>query len=373
MRKKKVCIIHKVNTLDPRSFYKQGRSALNAGYDTSVMGFFHKDETVQGIRLIKFKCPSGRLTRFLLTNCQVFIKALKEKADVYHFHDLDFIPWAVLLKIMTRKKIVYDIHEANPEYMLLKAYIPGIFRKILSFLVYLTEHTTAGFFDAIVPNDNYVAKDFRHRKNEVIFNFPTLDFFKNENSIPWHEKKFDLFYHGSLPAYHFEMMMRIAEKLNAENVKNVWGIAMSEGSPAEWAGREVKKRRLENNFTFLPFIDYLGICDYLSNAKIGIIPLPPYKKFMKNIPLKLFEFMGFGMPVVLSDLPPSRQFIKGEHCAIAVEPGNADEYVRAIKTLLDGPAAAAEMGKKGRRLVFEKFNWGIEEKKMLGLYAELLK
>ncbi|MBI4687081.1 MAG: glycosyltransferase family 4 protein [Nitrospirae bacterium] len=369
---KKVCIIHKVKPLDPRSFYKQGRSALRAGYDTTIMGFYPKDKVVNGIKLVGFNYPAKRLSRFLTSNYQVFIRALKEKADIYHFHDLDFIPWAVLLKIITSRRVIYDIHEAHPEYMLLKAYVPKFFRRILSALIYLLEHAAANFFDAIVPNDNYVAKDFNHKRNEVIFNFPTLDFFKDSDSIPWQKREFDLFYHGSLPKYHFELMMSVAERLNSENVRNVWGIVMNEGSPSAWAKQEVQKRRLEGNFIFLPYTDYLNIFKYLTNAKIGIIPLPSYKKFMKNIPLKMFEFMGFGMPMVLSDLPPSRQFIKGENCAVSVEPDNINEYANAIKFLLGNPEKAVEMGKNGRRLVFEKYNWANEEKKLLGLYSGVL-
>ena len=92
---------------------------------------------------------------------------------------------------------------------------------------------------------------------------------------------------------------------------------------------------------------------------------------MKNIPLKLFEFMGAGLPVVLSDLPPSRQFIEGQDCAIAVEPDNIDEYVDAIEFLLKNPDRATEMGENGKRLVFTKYNWSFEEKKLFDLIASL--
>ncbi len=370
--KRKVCIIHKTSTLDPRSFYKEGRTLLMAGYDVCIIGLYGKNEVVNGIRLVGLKSPSRRLARFFITNYHIFIRALKEKADVYHFHDLDFVPWAVLLKVLTSSKVIYDIHEAHPEYMLLKTYIPRVFRKIVSIFVYLIEHIAIKFFDAIVANDNYISNGFKHKNNVVIFNFPTMDFFKNNGSIPWQKRKYDLFYPGSLPKYHFETMMNIAENLNSEKTENTWGIVTNNKSIIVWAKEEVKKRKLEKNFVFLPYTDYLNVYEYLSMAKIGIIPLPPYKKFMKNIPLKMFEFMGVGLPVVLSDLPPSRQFINGEHCAIAVEPDNIDEYVRAIKLLLNNPEKSIEMGKNGKKLVFAKYNWTVEGKKLLNLYSNLV-
>jgi glycosyltransferase involved in cell wall biosynthesis len=369
---KKVCIIHKVQSLDPRSFYKQGRSLVKAGYETVIMGLYGEDKVVQGIKLIGFKSAKRRLTRFFITNYQIFIRALKERADVYHFHDLDFIPLAILLKMITKSIIIYDIHEAYPEYMLIKSYLPKALRKFVSIFVYLLEHTAIKFFDAIIPNDNYIANEFKHQNNIPIFNFPTLDFFKNINRIPWNNQSYDLFYHGSLPKYHFEAMMNIAEKLNSENIRNIWGIVTNDQSTLIWAQREIEKRNMKSNFVFLPYTDYLNVFEYLSKVKIGIIPLPPYKKFMKNIPLKMFEFMGCGIPMVLSDLPPSRQFISGENCAFAVEPDNIGEYVTAIKTLLENPEKAIEMGHNGKKLVFEKYNWDFEEKKLINLYNALI-
>ncbi len=369
--KKKVCIIHKVEVLDPRSFYKQGRSLVKQGYDTTIMGLYEKNEVINGISLLGFKPPAMRLNRFILTNYKIFIRAVKKKADIYHFHDLDFVPWAVLLKLLTRSKVIYDIHEAYPEYMLIKTYLPKAIRKFLSVFVYIMEHTAIRCFDAIIPNDNYISKGFNHNMNVVIYNFPTLDFFKNGEITPWAEREYDLFYHGSLPKYHVEAMMKIAEKLNMEKVRNIWGLVTNDKSTVSWAKSETDKRNLTDNFVFLPYTDFLNVYKYLLKAKIGIIPLPPYKKFMKNIPLKLFEFMGYGMPVVLSDLPPSRQFIHGENCALSVTPDNIDEYVQAIKYLLSNPAKAVEMGNNGKKLVFDKFNWTSEEGKLMKLYENL--
>jgi len=369
---KKICIINKVSALNHRSFYKDGLSLARAGYEVCILGFYSKDEIVQGVRLVSFEAPKRRLARFFVTNYRVFRRALREKADIYHFHDLDFVPWAVLLKFFTRARVVYCIREAHPEYMMLKTYLPKGLRRCISFLIYLMEHVAIRFYDAIIPCDNYVSNGFRHKNNTVIFHFPGSELFKNENGIPWQARKYDLFYHGSVPKYHFETMMKIAERLSLQNVKNVWGIVMNEGSPLVWAKEEVKKRGLENNFVFLPYVTHGSVGKYLVNAKIGIIPLPPFKKFMKNIPVKMFEFMGFGMPVVLSDLPPSRQFIKGESCAIAVEPDNINHYAEAIKSLLQDPEMAIKMGEKGRQLITERYNWGQSEKKLLSLYAQLL-
>ena len=43
-----------------------------------------------------------------------------------------------------------------------------------------------------------------------------------------------------------------------------------------------------------------------------------------------------------------------------------------IRYLLDHPDEARQLGENGRRAVKEEFNWGVEEKKLLSLYEEVL-
>jgi len=371
-RRTKTCIIHKVRTPDGRSFYKEARSLASAGYEVCLIGLFGDGERVMdGVRMLGFSPGRGRLGRFVLTNARIFLRAVREKAEIVHFHDPDFIPWAILLKVFTGGRVIYDIHEAYPEYMMLKSYIPKLLRPLACALVYLLEHSAARLFDAIVPNDNYIAKGFSHRNNVTIFNFPTLDFFDKAEEVPWQEREYDLFYHGSLPAYNFEAMMEIAQRLNARSQRNLWGIVPNDPGALRAAREAVSLRGLQANFVFLPPTGYLHVSKYLRQARIGIIPLPAFRKFMKNIPLKMFEFMGCGLPVVLSDLPPSRQFIRGEGCAVAVEAGDTEAFAGAIAALLRDPAGAAAMGGRGRGLVLSRCNWGKEEEKLLWLYSGL--
>ena len=57
---------------------------------------------------------------------------------------------------------------------------------------------------------------------------------------------------------------------------------------------------------------------------------------------------------------------------LCVDPENVDETEDAIRYLLDHPDEARQMGENGRRAVKEEFNWGVEEKKLLALYDEIL-
>jgi glycosyltransferase involved in cell wall biosynthesis len=60
---------------------------------------------------------------------------------------------------------------------------------------------------------------------------------------------------------------------------------------------------------------------------------------------KLFEFMALGLPVVLSDLPPSRPFVGDGRSAIMVAPGDHGAYADAIIRLLRSPRLREEIGR----------------------------
>ncbi|MBN1479389.1 glycosyltransferase [candidate division KSB1 bacterium] len=364
----KVCIIHKVTRPDVRSYYKQARSLANAGYNVYVLGLFHYDFSGNGIKILGVPPPKSRFVKFTMTNFRILLRAIKLRAAIIHFHDIDFLPWALVLRCLTHARIIYDIHEAYPDYILLKPYIPKVLRKPLSFLVYFLEHMGAKFCDALMPNDNFVADAFAHRRKIIVYNFPCLDFFAGFAVTPFQDRHYDLFYHGSLPKYHYNTMFKIAASLNQKQIHTRWGIMPLHTRAGAEMKREALRQRVGKNFEFLPFTSYLSVAGKIQQTKIGIIPLPPLAKFYKNIPLKMFEFMGCGVPMVLADLPPSRQFVAGLNCCFAVQPDDIDAYVDAITFLLNHPAVAAQMGENGKKSVFEKYNWSTEEAKLLRLY-----
>ena len=83
--------------------------------------------------------------------------------------------------------------------------------------------------------------------------------------------------------------------------------------------------------------------------------------------------MALGIPVILSRSQYNEKVAAQYGFGICVDPANVDEIASAIRYLLDHPDEARQMGENGRRAVREEFNWGVEEKKLLALYADILK
>ena len=92
-------------------------------------------------------------------------------------------------------------------------------------------------------------------------------------------------------------------------------------------------------------------------ADVLVLPNPAKYDISKywTSPMKLFEYMASGKPVVASDLPSSREILN-EKNAVLVEPDNQESLAIGIKTVLQNPELAAKISKQAF-LDVENYTW----------------
>lgn len=74
-------------------------------------------------------------------------------------------------------------------------------------------------------------------------------------------------------------------------------------------------------------------------------------------PLKLFESMACGVPVVASDLPGLRETVTDAGCGLLVTPGDPVALANAVRRLVENPEAAQVMGSRGRDSAERQHSW----------------
>jgi glycosyltransferase involved in cell wall biosynthesis len=104
---------------------------------------------------------------------------------------------------------------------------------------------------------------------------------------------------------------------------------------------------------------------YLATADLGVDA-----SLQSDVsPVKLFEYMAFGIPVVAFDLQETRVLAEG--AAVLAEPGCIGAHAGAIDALLSSPQRRQELGRTGRARVREELAWDHQARVYAGVIDQL--
>jgi glycosyltransferase involved in cell wall biosynthesis len=87
-------------------------------------------------------------------------------------------------------------------------------------------------------------------------------------------------------------------------------------------------------------------------------------------PLKLFEYMAAGKPIVASDLPAIREVLAHERNALLFEPGNPQALTAAIRRVKDDPVLAARLARQAAEDV-RQYTWARRAESLETLFREV--
>lgn len=370
----KVCHLTSVHPAeDIRIFVKECQSLLKGGHDVSLIVANQKTYTKDGIKIISVQTPSSnRYIRMMKSIIGVYKEAVLQNADVYHFHDPELMPVGLLLK-GKGKKVIYDVHEDVPEQVLSKQWIPSFLRKPISKIVKQIEQFASKRFDAIVTATPTINNRFKtYNSNSVIVhNFPILNELLDQNETT-KSKSFEepsIVYVGGITTLRgIEEMGQAIQLVN--NTHNV-NLVLAGNFMPNSLETETKDKSYWKYFDFKGFVSREGIKEILSKSTLGLVILHPEPRYVVSYPIKLFEYMSAGIPVVASNFPIWRDIVEGENCGKCVDPLNPEEIAQTINWFINHPDEAKQMGENGRTAIQTKYNWEAESKTLNDLYSKL--
>jgi glycosyltransferase involved in cell wall biosynthesis len=87
-------------------------------------------------------------------------------------------------------------------------------------------------------------------------------------------------------------------------------------------------------------------------------------------PLKLFEYMAAGHPIVASDLPSIREVLRDDENAVLVQPGNPQALTAGIRRLKEDPGTAARLARQALEDV-RQYTWDARAQKLEDLFRQV--
>ena len=352
---------------DTRIFVKQSTSLAKLYTTYLVVADGKGNEKIHDVNIVDVGIYLGRKNRILNATKAVYTKAVQLNADLYHVHDPELIPIGLKLKKLG-KKVIFDAHEDLPNQIQSKHYLNSITKKILSFLVKKYEQYACSKLDGIVAATPFIRDKFLNiNANTIdINNFPkTEEFIKIEHSNLTDNNY--VCYIGGLAD-----VRGITQMVEAIDFTDDTRLLIAGNFADTNLENKVKQMQGWKNVDFLGYVDREGIQNTLSESFAGLVVLHPTQSYLDSLPVKMFEYMCAGIPVIASDFPLWRSIVDEAQCGLCVDPLNPSAIASAIKTLNSNRIDAQRMGDNGRVAVLEKYNWNIEEQKLFEFYSKIL-
>ncbi|MCK8604361.1 glycosyltransferase family 4 protein [Desulfoferrobacter suflitae] len=355
---------------DARILHKQCRSLLKIANEVSlIVADGLGDQNAAGIAIHDVGAPHSRVGRIWHTIRKIYSKALGLDADIYHFHDPELCAVGLLLK-RHGYKVIYDVHEDYPLKVYQKHYLPRNCRGLLSAAVRIAERWCSSRFDSIVAATPEIGKFMQvaNPRTVTVKNYPVVEEFLSQVEKKWEEREEAVVYAGglmkekgidkcvqALEICHSAARMHLAGKFVNQNFKQ--GLEQTPG----W-------KKVE----FHGYLDRKRLGRLYGKCRIGIVTLQPIPSYVVSLPVKMFEYMAAGLPVIASDFPLWKEIVEAKHAGICVNPADPSEIADAIDHLLKNPITAEGMGRNGRRAVLEEYSWASQEKVLIESYRKCI-
>ena len=377
---------------DDRIYWKMAVPLVKRGFKVHYYLIGNTDKkgiTDQGIHFKIFKLKtfsSNRFLNFVLKRLNpnnnytlLFEEAKALEADIYHFHDL----WInrlgpQLKKLKHRPAVFYDAREpyAADYVSYVKTPFPGVVKAFASWLD-SWEKRQARHYDLVIANEVTVQRNFAKKIGEqravVLYNYSDMiDYAKD---VPFHEKYYDLIYCGAITELRGAFEMIKAIKLAKEDLPKIKALFIGNYYPSslkEQMTDLLVKEDLIGNIKLHDAVPYREVAEFYNKSKIGLVLLQKVKTFEVSMPIKIFEYMAFGLPVIGSDFGHMKDYIQRDRCGIAVAPDDPEAIARAITTILKDEKLYMNFSQNGKEAAMSKYRWEMEFEKLLSYYKTAL-
>jgi glycosyltransferase involved in cell wall biosynthesis len=292
----KICVLTSAHpAFDVRIFHKECKSLARAGYEVAFVAPDRESQRIDGVTIRAVTPAKGRFERWFKTTGAVYRAAVAVDADVYHFHDPELLPVGLLLRARG-KKVIYDIHEDLPLTVSYKPYVPKWLQRPLAKVCAIVESLTVRQFSGLIAATPEIAARFSGHSNVcVVQNYPIREEFGDEAES------------SVCGGYVVYVGLRITKARGAEEMVRAMGLLGESHSIRLKLAGAIEPPELLQQLEAAPgwaSIDYLGslgragVSELIRNAIAGLVVLHPEPNYVSSHPVKLFEYMCAGIPVI---------------------------------------------------------------------------
>jgi glycosyltransferase involved in cell wall biosynthesis len=273
-----------------------------------------------------------------------FVRALSARADVFYSRDaliLLALSWA-----RPRRALAYEAHSMT---RIGRMAARRVGRAVTTTRRLAEAMSAAGAARVLAAHDGIQAARFE----------TLLDRAAARWAVGWETDAFIVGYVGRLHTMGMDKGVgRLVEALASRE-----GVALAlVGGPDDMAAalhdRWIALGGREKDFLYAGQVAPERVAVYIRAFDVCALPLPWTEHFAHYAsPMKLFEYMAAGRPIIASDLPSTREVLTEGETALFFPPDDVEAIRAAVERLRSDPALRGELAAHGRALALEKYTW----------------
>lgn len=309
-----------------------------------------------------------------------FLKELFSKLDfdAIHIHDLPLAKVGYEFSREHNIPYVLDLHENWPALLEISEHVNTPFGKLLSstkqWRAY--ERKYAQHADHIIT----VVEEMKDRIRLLGVSGASIYILNNtfnlnnkyDFSSKTEEKQIVLYYAGGLNKHRGLQTVIKGMKPIVEKNKNVVLWIVGSGKYANSLKQIVIEENVAEYVKFFGQKPYTEAMHLLSKSDIALIPHIKTEQSDNSSPNKLFQYMYFKKPIIVSNCNSVVRIIEETSSGSVYEFNNPASFAFEVTEMIES-GNIEQMGENGKKSVLDKYNWDMSAKSLLSLYSNIRK
>jgi len=371
---------------------REAKALLSRGYRVYLLSGSPEElpqfQVVNGINVYGIKLLWSRplllsiIVNHIMLLFYLIRRISKHKIPIVHVHDLHYALIATIVGRILCRKVIYDAHEDYVGMIMGYLQKKGLLRRIYFtiFLCYyiFSERIVCRLAKKIIvvvkENESRLIKlNVPRDKVVVVSNTPDVNELRKLSiSLTGKGRKIVISYVGEISYLRgLDTLIKALPLIIRKNPEiRLLLVGDGEGAMTELV-KMSKQLGIEKQVTFTGWVSFDKAMKYMQESDIGVIPHRSCPQTDNTVPHKLFQYMFYEKPVMVSDVRPLKRIVSETGCGLVFQAGNHEELAERLLETINDASKREEMGEKGRRAVETKYNWDVEQKKLLLIYENL--
>ncbi len=347
-------------------------------------------ETIKGINVNRYKLPkllysfsalaySLPLYHYALMHpIADFIK--KNSIEIIHIHDISVAKSVFKVNTKYNLPIILDLHENRPEIMKYYDHVRSFFGKLLIYpeiwKKYEYKYIKKADYTIVVTDDakKYYLKKIELDKNKIIVVPNTVntafysEYIINQDIVDRYKNNYTLLYLGDTGFRRGLSTAISAINEIIKSIPNLKLVIVGKSKSDKTLKNLVIEKDVQNYVEFVGWKDISLFPSYIIACDIGISPLHKNIHHDTTYANKIFQYLAFGKPIIVSNCTAQENIVKKYNCGLVFEQKESKDFAKKVISLHNDKDMYDSFSKNGQNAIIKNLNWEIISNELLILY-----